>query len=252
MIEFLKNYTISDNTAFVLFSITILMDLVYKIFTDLGIVKKGTALYVYWIQIAFYLIIIVFCKDIALRVLYGMNCAMTILNFHNDWRINHPSRRKTTVIVPVLPDGTISYSLERKQKGKRKKGKIIGVRVLARYDKEQEKYILDETFDIDSDDVPDNMRKDILQNIPPKKDGAVPYLWKSNLPKDEEELKRYLLGSEIVQLTYVPCLKRILFKRTKVKLQFIGERFDSVVIPYKEFDTFLEEEFKELVREIKE
>ena len=64
-----------------------------------------------------------FFKDIALRVLYGMNCAMTILNFHNDWRINHPSRRKTTVIVPVLPDGTVFYSLERKQKGKRKKRK---------------------------------------------------------------------------------------------------------------------------------
>ena len=171
MIEFLKKYTISNNTAFVLFSITILMDLVYKIFTDLGIVKKGTALYVYWIQIAFYLIIIVFCKDIALRVLYGMNCAMTILNFHNDWRINHPSKRKTTVIVPVLPD---------------------------------------------------EIREDILQNIPPKKDGAVPYLWKSNLPEDEEKLKRYLLDSEIVQLTYVPCLKRILFKRTKVELQFIA------------------------------
>jgi|GEM_PF-6113607 hypothetical protein len=31
MIEFLKNYTISDNTAFVLFSITILMDLVFII-----------------------------------------------------------------------------------------------------------------------------------------------------------------------------------------------------------------------------
>lgn len=252
MIEFLKNYTISDNTAFVLFSITILMDLVYKIFTDLGIVKKGTALYVYWIQIAFYLIIIVFCKDIALRVLYGINCAMIILNFHNDWRINHPSRRKTTVIVPVLPDGTVSYLLERKQEGKRKKEKIIGVRVLARYDKEQEKYILDETFDVDSDDVPDNMRKDILQNIPPKKDGAVSYLWKTNLPEDEKELKRYLLDSEIVQLAYAPCLKKILFKHTKVKLQFIGERSDSVVIPYKEFDAFLEEEFNEFVRKIKE
>lgn len=96
------------------------------------------------------------------------------------------------------------------------------------------------------------MREDILQNMPLKKDGAVPYLWKSNLPEDEEELKRYLLCSEIVQLTYVPCLKRILFKRTKVELQFIGERFGSVVIPYKEFDAFLEEKFKELVSEIKE
>lgn len=252
MIEFLKNYTISDNTAFVLFSITVLIDLVYKIFTDLGIVKKGTALYVYGIQAAFYLIITFFYKNTFLRILYVLDCVMTILNFHNDWRINHSSRRKTTVIVPILPDGTISYSLERKQKGKRKKGKIIGVKVLARYDKEQGKYILDETFDIDSDDVTDEMREDILQNIPPKKDGAVPYLWKSNLPKDEEELKRYLLGSEIVQLTYVPCLKRILFKRTKVELQFIGERFGSVVIPYKEFDAFLEEKFKELVSEIKE
>lgn len=252
MIEFLKSYTISDNTAFVLFSITVLIDLIYKIFTDLGIVKKGTALYVYGIQAAFYLIITFFCKNTFLRVLYVFDCAMIIPNFYKDWRINHPSRRKTTVIVPILPDGTVSYSLERNQKGKGKKEKIIGVKVLARYDKERGKYILDETFNINSDDVPDEIREDILQNIPPKEDGAVPYLWKSNLPEDEEKLKRYLLDSEIVQLAYVPCLKRILFKRTKVKLQFIGERSDSVVIPYKEFDAFLEEEFKEFVSEIKE
>lgn len=69
MIEFLEDYSMSADAAFKLFLIIFLADFVYKIFTDRGIVKKGTALYVYWIQIVFYLIIIAFCKDTILRVL---------------------------------------------------------------------------------------------------------------------------------------------------------------------------------------
>ena len=59
MIEFLEDYSMSADAAFKLFLIIFLADFVYKIFTDRGIVKKGTALYVYWIQIVFYLIIFV-------------------------------------------------------------------------------------------------------------------------------------------------------------------------------------------------
>ena len=53
MMEFLEDYSMSADAAFKLFLIIFLADFVYKIFTDRGIVKKGTALYVYWIQIVF-------------------------------------------------------------------------------------------------------------------------------------------------------------------------------------------------------
>lgn len=235
MMEFLEDYSMSADEAFKLFLIIFLADFVYKIFTDRGIVKKGTALYVYWIQIVFYLIIIAFCKDTILRVLYCMNCILTVKSFYFDWRINHPGRRETVVMVPIFPDGTVAGRLRRTRGGIRKKD-LCKLEILARYDKAKGKYIIDDQLDLSSDNIPEVIKNNIKQNIPPMEDGMIFYLWKSNLPEDEEELKKYLMDSLIVQKEYVSNLKRDFLKPAKIRLQFIGERTDSVVIPYKEFD----------------